>query len=99
MILRRVKPPRRNISKEEHEALKNLRNKASFVILKDDKGGATMIINHEDYKVKMIENLNLSGRHKNLTGNPISRITRGVKKVIKGSNIDERPKNIFLPSY
>lgn len=30
------------------------------ILLKTDKGGATVIMNREDYKVKMIEHLTLS---------------------------------------
>jgi hypothetical protein len=52
-----VKSPRSNISKEEHQALKNLRSNAKLVILRVDKGGATVIMNHDDYNKRIIEHL------------------------------------------
>jgi hypothetical protein len=62
--LRREKPPRGNISKEECNALKNLRSNADLVILKDDKFGTAVIINCEDYKVNYIEDLTFSGSYR-----------------------------------
>jgi hypothetical protein len=97
VILRRAKPPINNIGRDEFLALKNLKDNTNLVILKADKGGATVIMNSEDYKTKMIEHLMLSGSYKRLVGNPIAKITREVKKVIKDSNLDELTKKRLLP--
>jgi hypothetical protein len=45
VILRRSKPPKINISREEHLALRNLRNNVYLAILRADKGGAIMVMN------------------------------------------------------
>jgi hypothetical protein len=55
-------------------------------------------MNSEDYKTKMIEHLTLSGSYRKLASNPIARITKEVKKVIKDSNLDELTKKHLLPS-
>jgi hypothetical protein len=43
---------------------KNLRNNADLAILRVDKGGATMVMNQEDYNTKMIEHLSQSGSYR-----------------------------------
>jgi len=82
VILRKARPPKKNLNQEQLRALKNLRNKNDIVILKVDKGGATIVMNHEDYINKMKDLCN-SGSYKTLEKNPISKITRLVKKAIK----------------
>jgi hypothetical protein len=77
-----VKPPKRNISKEERVALKNLRNNENLVILRVDKGGAIVLLNQNDYNTKMIEHLSQSGSYRKLPNNPIKKIIKDVKKAI-----------------
>ena len=43
-------PPNRNVTREEEEALKELKNNEKNVILKADKGNATVVMNTEDYQ-------------------------------------------------
>jgi hypothetical protein len=81
LVLKKAKPPKSNISKMEHEAIKNLRNNENIVILKADKGGATVVMNRIDYNTKMIEHLTTTGSYKKLNNNPISKIIKEVKKV------------------
>jgi hypothetical protein len=57
IILRKARAPKSNISKEERESLKNLKNNENLFILKVDKGGATILMDQNDYKKKMIEHL------------------------------------------
>ena len=52
-ILRRAKPPKDNLSKEQRKALKELRSLENEVILPADKGKATVMMNREDYDTKM----------------------------------------------
>ena len=49
VILRKAKPPRRNLNLEQLKAIKSLRNNNDIVILKADKGDAIVIMNYEDY--------------------------------------------------
>ena len=61
MVLRNAKPPKNNIIKKDQEAIKNLRNNENIVILKADKGGATVVMNKIDYNTKMMEHLTTIG--------------------------------------
>jgi hypothetical protein len=98
LVLKNAKPPKNNISKKEHEAIKNLRNNENIVILKADKGGATVVMNRMDYNNKMIEHLTTTGSYKKLDNNPISKVVKEVKKAIKSSNLDERIKKRLTPN-
>ena len=64
--------------------------------MKADKGGATVILNKEDYVTKMQSHLDLSDYYKELNQNPLSRITREVMETIKGSYIDNDIKKKIL---
>jgi hypothetical protein len=68
------------------------------VILKADKGGATVLMNMDDYNKKMIEHLTKSGSYRKLDSNPIKRIIRQVKIAINNSNLDERTKKCLTPN-
>ena len=52
-ILRHVKPPKGNLTKEQRKALKELRSLEEEVILPADKGNATVMRRREDYDTKM----------------------------------------------
>ena len=53
-ILKTASPPlNRNVTREEEEALKEFKNNEKIVILKADKGNATVVMNTEDYEEKM----------------------------------------------
>ena len=49
VILRKSKPPKDNLSGGEQLAISNLRNNEDIVVLKADKGGATVLLNSKDY--------------------------------------------------
>ena len=72
VTLRRAKPPKPNITKEESKALRELKKNDHIVILKADKGGATVILNKEDYIKKMKSHLDSSGCYKKLNKNPLN---------------------------
>ena len=85
MILRKAKPPKSNISKLEFEALKSLNSNPNIVVLKADKGGATVILNKEDYHNKMLDHLLNSGSYKKLDKNPLKKVSKVVALAIKSS--------------
>jgi len=64
--------------------LKILSRKEYLMILKVEKGTATIIINCEDYIMKMIEHLTLSRSYINIGRNLIMRVTKEVKKETRG---------------
>ena len=49
------KPPKDNLSKDEHKALKELQSDTSIVIVTADKGRSTVIFNREDYSEKCMD--------------------------------------------
>ena len=67
MILRQSKPPKRNINKSEAVAIKNSKNNKEIMIMKADKGNATVVMNTTDYETKMVEHLTTTRCYKKLT--------------------------------
>jgi len=49
VILRKDRPPRSNLNQEQLKALKSLRENKDIVILKVDKGDATVVMDQEEY--------------------------------------------------
>lgn len=81
LIMRKAKASKSNLSREEKISFRSLRNNDKIVVLKADKGGATMILDKEDYICKMNEHLSC-GSYKKLSTNPIPKIMREVKMTI-----------------
>ena len=73
---------------EEELALKNLRSNEDIVIQKADKGGATVVLDREDYNNKMIDHLTTSGSYTKLSKKPICIVIREVNKAIMNSKFD-----------
>ena len=48
-VLKTVKPPKSNITREERIALDNLRRDGDLLILPADKGRATVLMKRDDY--------------------------------------------------
>lgn len=65
-ILRKARPPKRNLNHEKLKAIQSLRNNNEIVFLKADKGGTTMVMSRGDYVNKMKDHLYNSGSYKNL---------------------------------
>ena len=86
IVLKKAKPPRMNLSKEEFSALKSLNQNQDIVVLKADKGGATVILNKDDYCKKMLDHLHNSGSYKKLLKYPLKKISRMVALAIKSSS-------------
>ena len=59
-VLKTARPPKRNIGKEEEQALKELKEDKDIVILKADKGNCTVIMDLPDYDQKINALLNYS---------------------------------------
>ncbi|RVE43361.1 hypothetical protein evm_012001 [Chilo suppressalis] len=53
VVLRHVKPPRPNITSSESAALQDLRKNKNIIILKADKGNATVIMDITEYESKI----------------------------------------------
>ena len=81
-ILNTTKPPKSNLSRELHQAVKSLREDKNIVILPADKGNATVVLNRVDYEAKM-ENLLKDSAYKEVTRNPTSRVEAKVSTALK----------------
>ena len=57
-IVRNAKLPQPNLSKDEMEALKELRSDTSIKIMKADKGNATVVMDSQEYEYKLLSLLN-----------------------------------------
>ena len=53
-VLRRARLPRSNLSKNQKDAVQNLRTDKSIHILKADKGNTTVLLNRTDYDKKIL---------------------------------------------
>ncbi|CAH1271562.1 FBN3 [Branchiostoma lanceolatum] len=62
-ILSKPKKPQSNLSKQEQEALKSLKQDKDIVILPADKGRLTVVLNKEDYKQKCLDLLSDSNTY------------------------------------
>ena len=102
IVLKNARPPRSNITKDEYNAVKKLKDRKDVMVLKANKGNATIFLRTEDYLKKMTEHLE-SGCYKKVTKDPLKKVMRDVTKVIKNSSLDEEtkkkltPKNVIMP--
>ena len=55
LTLQSSKPPKDNLSKDEHKAFKELQSDTSIVTVPADKGRSTVIFNREDYSEKCMD--------------------------------------------
>ena len=68
-LLRRAKPPRSNITKEEKKALKELREDKDRMVLTADKGVAMVVMDRKEYMDK-VEGLLTQLAYKTITTDP-----------------------------
>ena len=97
MILRKVNPPKHNITMNETTAIKDLKANKDIMIMKADKGNTTVVLNMSDYEAKMIEHLTTKGCYKKMTTNPSVRIIKEVIKAINDSSLDDGIKKKTQP--
>ena len=93
-VLKTARPPRRNIDKEEEQALKELKEDKDIVILKADKGNCTVIMNRSDYDQKINALLNDNNIYSKLvsTRNPLNSITKDVNDFVHQLLLDDKIK-------
>ena len=91
-ILKTASPPlNRNVTREEEEALKELKNNEKIVILKADKGNATVVMNTEDYEEKVNSLLSDECTYEKLPTRPNPVIVfLCCKKTVRGCRLDDR---------
>ena len=83
IILRKDKPPKRNLSKPAFLTIKTVRDNLEIVILKVEKCGAIVIMDKSDYVSKMVDHLSNSGCYIKLKNNPLKSMCKDVSLAIK----------------
>ena len=73
ILLRRAKPPKSNISREEKKVLKELREDQDRMVLTADKGVALVVMDRKDYQDK-IEGLLATPAYRTITMDPVNRL-------------------------
>lgn len=89
--LRKSKPPKSNLTKEERNAATLLRKNPDIMVLPADKGNATVVMKAADYHNKM-QNLLEDPAYEKLSKNPIQSITKTINEAIKRSSLDDKLK-------
>ena len=89
-ILKRVKPPKPNLSKAEKLAMKELKQYDDIVILNADKGNSTVVMDKLEYDEKLL-GLSDSATYQVIKKNPIcsieKRLNRYIWKLYKNDKI------------
>ena len=89
-IIRKAKPPKRNITRKQSISLKPLQQNENIIILPADKGRATVVLDKEDYIKKCNEHLT-SGPYTKLKKDPTSSVVSKVTKKL----IELRDNNLI----
>ena len=79
--LEKAKPPKPNVTIEELAAIKNLK-RDNIIILPADKGNATVVMNKEEYTIKM-KSLVSEGTYIKLKKDPTPACERKLTKLLK----------------
>ena len=93
-VLKIARPPKRNIDKEEEQALKELKEDKDIVILKADKGNCTVIMDRPDNDQKINVLLNDNDIYSELVTkrNPLNNITKDVNGFVYQLLLDNKIK-------
>ena len=81
ILLKRAKPPKCNITKEEKKTLRELREDQDRMVLTTDKGDAMVVMDRKEYQEK-VENLLASTAYKTIPADPTNKIK--LKLIQKG---------------
>ncbi|XP_045501401.1 uncharacterized protein LOC123698697 [Colias croceus] len=105
-VLRTCKPPKPNISRSESIALKHLRKNEDIIVLRADKGNATVIMDTSDYNNKMSEILSDENTYKKVDKDPTNKRARHlcdaahlsgelqhVKRVLRNNKLQAPPQH------
>ena len=82
LTLQNSKPPKDNMSKDEHKVSKELQSDTSNVISPADKGKSTVILNREDYLEKCMDHIN-NGPYQLLNKGPTAKMKAKTLKQLK----------------
>ena len=75
-VLKSSKPPKQNVTKEEGQAIKELKKADDITILPADKGKSTVILDKEEYEEKVSNMLADKKTYEELPGDPTPKYKR-----------------------
>ena len=101
ILLKRAKPPKSNITKEEKKALKELREDQDRMVLTVDKGVAMVVMDRKKYQEK-VENLLALTAYKTIPADPTNKIKvqliQKLRRLKKDTNMDESMYRTMYPT-
>ena len=82
-ILDKAEQPKSNLSKEERQAMKNLKEDESIVIVPADKGKCLVVMDKDEYIKKMEDKLSDVSTYKRIEKDPTNEIKEEITTVLK----------------
>ncbi|XP_064073285.1 uncharacterized protein LOC135193669 [Vanessa tameamea] len=83
LILRQSKPPKPNITSDQLSALRELQKDEDLIVLRADKGNATVVMDVTDYDKKIRHLLSDVNTYRKVTYDPTARTNRATTTLIK----------------
>ena len=83
-LLRKAKLPKSNITQQERETIKSLKDNKDIMVIPADKGRAVVVMNTRKYKSKSEELLEDNKTYKKRKSNPTSRYKTKLIKILQG---------------
>ena len=100
-LLRRAKPPKLNITKEEHNALKELRQDKERMVLTADMGVAMVVMDRNEYMEK-VEGLLAQPAYRTIAADPTNklkaRLIQTLKRIKRDANMEEGMYKAMYPT-
>ena len=81
-VIKNAKPPEPNVTPQEMNALKTLRNEKEIVVLKADKGNTTVVMDRAEYNIKMNNLLNDKNTYKKVGNNNLKPVAETLNRFI-----------------
>ena len=101
ILLKKAKPSKSNISREEKKALKELREDQGRLVLTVDKGVAMVVMDRKDYQEK-VEGLLASTTYKAISTDPTNKLKvqliQKVRRIKRETNMDEGTCRSMYPT-
>ena len=100
-LLRRAKPPKPNITKEETKTLKELKEDKDRMVLTVDKGVAMVVMDRKEY-VEKVEGLLAQLAYRTITADSTnkfkSRLIQTLKRIKRDTNMEEGMYKAMYPT-
>ena len=100
-LLRKAKPPKSNITKEESKALRELREDKEIMVLTADKGVATAVMDKKEYMEK-VEGLVAQLAYRTIDADPTNKLKAKLiltlRKIKRETNMGEGMYRTMYPT-